>query len=156
MNWDIIGPDNGLSPVRRQAIIWANDALLLIGPSGTNCSETWLKYNEIEFNMSFANWRSLCRGLYVIYWGWNKLCRILGKLQCILGSIIGGNPQEVFKAQEATDRLSSHYIDVITTTMASQITSLTIVYSTVYSDADQRKHQSSASLAFVWGIQVIG
>ena len=28
----------------------------------------------------------------------------------------------------------------------------TIVYSTVYSDADQRKHQSSASLAFVWGI----
>ena len=35
---------------------------------------------------------------------------------------------------------------------ASQITSLTIVYSTVYSDSDQRKHQSSASLAFVWGI----
>ena len=38
------------------------------------------------------------------------------------------------------------------TTIASQITSLTVVYSTVYSDADQRKHQSSASLAFVWGI----
>ena len=34
-------------------------------------------------------------------------------------------------------------------TIASQITSLTIVYSIVYSDADQRKHQSSASLAFV-------
>ena len=42
--------------------------------------------------------------------------------------------------------------DVIMGTIASQITSLTIVYSTVYSDADQRKHQSSASLAFVWGI----
>ena len=42
--------------------------------------------------------------------------------------------------------------DVIMRTMASQITSLRIVYSTVYSDADQRKHQSSASLAFVWGI----
>ena len=38
------------------------------------------------------------------------------------------------------------------TTMASQITSLTVVYSTVYSDTDQRKHQSSALLAFVWGI----
>ena len=38
------------------------------------------------------------------------------------------------------------------TTMASQITSLTIVYSTVYSVEDQRKHQSSASLAFVWGV----
>ena len=36
--------------------------------------------------------------------------------------------------------------------MASQITSLTIVYSTVYSGADQRKHQSSASLVFVRGI----
>ena len=38
------------------------------------------------------------------------------------------------------------------TTMKSQITSLTVVYSIVYSDADQRKHQSSASLAFVRGI----
>ena len=36
--------------------------------------------------------------------------------------------------------------------MASQITSLTIVNSTVYSDADQRKHQSSASLALEWEI----
>ena len=42
-----------------------------------------------------------------------------------------------------------HYNDVIMGAIASQITSLTIVYSTVYSDADQRKHQSSASLAFV-------
>ena len=45
----------------------------------------------------------------------------------------------------------THYSDVIMTTMASQITSLTVVYSTVYSDADQIKHQSSASLAFVRG-----
>ena len=37
-------------------------------------------------------------------------------------------------------------------TIASQITSLTIVYSTIYSGADQSKHQSSVSLAFVWGI----
>ena len=36
--------------------------------------------------------------------------------------------------------------------MASQITSLMIAYSTVYSGTDQRKHQSSASLAFVGGI----
>ena len=45
-----------------------------------------------------------------------------------------------------------HYIDFTMTMMASQITSLTVVYSTVYSDADQRKHQSSASLAYVLGI----
>ena len=45
-----------------------------------------------------------------------------------------------------------HDDDVIMSAIASQITSLTIVYSIVYSGADQRKHQSSASLAFVWGI----
>ena len=45
-----------------------------------------------------------------------------------------------------------HYNDVIMTTMASQITSLAIVYSTVYSDTDERKHQSSASLAFLRAI----
>ena len=47
---------------------------------------------------------------------------------------------------------SCHYSEVIIGAMASQITSLTIVYLTVYSGADQRKHQSSASLAFVRGI----
>ena len=41
-----------------------------------------------------------------------------------------------------------HYGDVIMCAMASQITSSAIVYATVYSGADQRKHQSSASLAF--------
>ena len=45
-----------------------------------------------------------------------------------------------------------HNSGVIMGTIASQITSLMIVYSTVYSDADQRKHQSSASLTFVRGI----
>ena len=46
----------------------------------------------------------------------------------------------------------SHYTDLIMDAMASQITSLTIVYSTINSGADQRKQQSSASLAFVRGI----
>ena len=45
-----------------------------------------------------------------------------------------------------------HYTDVIMSAMASQITGASIVYSTVCLCADQRKHQSSASLAFVWGI----
>ena len=45
-----------------------------------------------------------------------------------------------------------HYDDVIMSAMASQITSLTIVHSTVYSGTDERKHQSSMSLAFVRGI----
>ena len=57
--------------------------------------------------------------------------------------ICGEHPRRVRK---------SHYNDVIMGMKASEITSLTIVYSTVYSGADQRKYQSSASLAFVWGI----
>ena len=47
---------------------------------------------------------------------------------------------------------ANHSSDVIMSMMASQITSLTIVYSTVHSGADQRKHQSFASLPFVRGI----
>ena len=54
--------------------------------------------------------------------------------------------------QVATDLPISHYSDVIMSTISSQITSLTIVYSTVYSGENQRKHQSSASLAFVRSI----
>ena len=48
--------------------------------------------------------------------------------------------------------LAHHYDDVIMGAVVSLITSLRIIYSIVYSDADQRKHQNSASLAFVWGI----
>ena len=48
--------------------------------------------------------------------------------------------------------MNQHYDDVLMSFMASQITSLTIIYSTVYLSTDQRKHQSSASLAFVRGI----
>ena len=48
--------------------------------------------------------------------------------------------------------LQNHYNDVIINAMASQITSVSTVCSIVASGADQRKHQSSASLAFVRGI----
>ena len=47
---------------------------------------------------------------------------------------------------------TEHYRDVIMSAMASQITSVLFVFSIVYSGTDQRKHHSSVSLAFVWGI----
>ena len=53
---------------------------------------------------------------------------------------------------KTTHNKAWHYSDVIMGTMASQITNLTIVYSTIYSDTAQRKHQSSTSMAFVKGI----
>ena len=65
--------------------------------------------------------------------------------------------REVFADQAALFRMADevlrvHYCDVIMGPTASQITSLTSVYSIVYSGTYQRKHQSSASLAFVRGI----
>ena len=58
----------------------------------------------------------------------------------------------VMYRSRVTKMSNIHHNDVIMSTMASQITSLTVVYSTVYSGADQRKHQCPASLAFVRGI----
>ena len=58
----------------------------------------------------------------------------------------------VYKKNSSPLPDQSHYNDVIMGAIASQIPSLTIVFSTGYLDTDQRKHQSSASLAFVWGI----
>ena len=87
----------------------------------------------------------------IIYPWWNLSLSILLK-----GSVTGDKWAAVAEKNTAhpffRDCTTNHYNDVIMTTIASQITSLTVVYSTVYSDADQRKHQSYASLADVWGI----
>ena len=48
--------------------------------------------------------------------------------------------------------IMEHYSEVIMSVMPSQITGVKIVYSIVCVEADQRKHQSSTSLAFVRGI----
>ena len=63
-----IGSDNGLSPDRRQAIIWTNDGLLLIGPLGTNFSEILIKiiifsWKKMRLKVSSAKWRPFCLGL---------------------------------------------------------------------------------------------
>ena len=58
----------------------------------------------------------------------------------------------ILAAMEYLSEDYKHYSDVIMSVMVSQITNLTIVYLTVYSGGDQTKHQSSVSLAFVWGI----
>ena len=67
----IIGSDNGLSPERRQAIIWTNAGILLIGPSGTNFSEILIEIQtfslkKIRLKMSSAKWCSLRLGLNVL------------------------------------------------------------------------------------------
>ena len=64
----IIGSDNGMSPERRQAIIWTNVGILLIGPLGTNFSEILIgiqtfSFKKMHLKMSSAKWRPLCLGL---------------------------------------------------------------------------------------------
>ena len=86
-----------------------------------------------------------------------RITRInLGNRNVILTKILSLAAVEVVQRASNAGSISisfhHHYIDAIMTTMVSQITSLTVVYSTVYSVADQRKHQSSTSLAFVCGI----
>ena len=64
----IIGPNNGLSPGRRQAIIWTNTEILLTGPLGTNFSEILIgiptfSFKKMQLKMSSAKWRPFCLGL---------------------------------------------------------------------------------------------
>ena len=87
--------------------------------------EYWSLRNKLKWNLN---------------WNWRKYI-----WKCRLGNV------DHFSRPQCVNFVW-HYSDVIMTTTASPIASLTIVYSTVYSGADQSKHQSSASLAFVWGI----
>ena len=59
-NLTIIGSDNGLSPGRRQAIIWTNVRILLIGPLGTNFSEMLIKINTFSFKKIHLKMSSGC------------------------------------------------------------------------------------------------
>ena len=137
----ITGSDNGLSPGWRQAIIWTNAGILLIEPLGTNFSENSIEiltfsFTKMRLKVSSAKWRPFCLGLNVL----KHICVCINKVAVGPANRFSPAPENY------------HYGDVIIGTIASQITSLTIVYSTIYSDADQRKHQSFASLAFVRGI----
>ena len=67
----IIGSDNGLSPGRRQAIIWTNAGILIIRTLGTNFSEISseihaFSFKKMHLKKSSANWRPYCLGLNVL------------------------------------------------------------------------------------------
>ena len=70
-NLIIIGSDYGLSPGRRQAIIWTNAGILFIGPLGTNFSEILIEiltfsFKKMRLNVYSGIWRPFCRGLNVL------------------------------------------------------------------------------------------
>ena len=69
----IVGSDNGLSPGRRQAIIWTNAWILLIEPLGTNFREILIEiqifsFKKMRLKMLSAKWRPYCLGLNVLSW----------------------------------------------------------------------------------------
>ena len=103
---------------RRQAIFGTNDGILLIGPLGTNFSEILITIHTFSFKkmylkMSSGKWRTFCLGLNVLRH--TRLRKLAHLLHTTISNCI------------------FHYNDVIMGAIASQITSLTIVYSTVYS-----------------------
>ena len=68
---NIIGSDNGLSPGRRQAIIWTNAGILSIGPLGINFSDIFIEilifsFKKMRVKVSSAKWRSLCLDLNML------------------------------------------------------------------------------------------
>ena len=152
---NIMGSDNGLSPGRRPPIIWTDVAILLIRTSGTNFSEFLSEINAFSFKkmhskMSSAKWRPFCLGLNVlIHWCSTKMPAIsqpraqffLQKDAWWFAKCVGGFVRRVYSSQwshNGHDGASNH-----------QPHDCLINF---FTSADQRKHQSSASLAFVWGI----
>ena len=78
----IIGSDNGLSPGRRQVIIWTNVGILLIGPCGTNFHEILIEsqtfsFKKMHFKMSSGKWRPFCLGLNVLNFKFTKYPSLL-------------------------------------------------------------------------------
>ena len=139
MNLVIIGPAHALAPILHQAIISA--VLVSQGPLMWNIDTSLFGYFEqyIKQKVQF---------LVIL----DAMTPHLTSMYCKRIHQCFADPPITYIWDVLCQKLVSHYGDIIMGAIASQITSLTIVYSTVNSDADQRKHQSSASLAFVRGI----
>ena len=103
-------------------------------------------------------WPALVWEMSLTSYHWNNWCLAIGEVLCYSHhSMLNLKAFEIYLVIHLELHCLKanawiHHTDVIMTTMASRITSLKVVYSIVNSGADQRKHQSSASLAFVRGI----
>ena len=88
-NVTIIGSENGVSPGRRQAIVWSSAGILLIGPFGTSYSEILVEIHTFLFkkihSKRSAKWRPFCfRAQYVktAFWLRYNTCVLL-VMQCL-------------------------------------------------------------------------
>ena len=111
-----------------------------------------------QFHTKCSIYLSLIRVWKLLIWGnSNRLCSDNEIEGLVKSDLVDSNSSMTTFFQCLPTNLHSrvqlsHCSDIIMSMMACQITSLTIVYSTVYSGTDQRKHQSCASLVFVQGI----
>ena len=112
----------------------------------------WLMWNKQKTNQIDTGPTGLCTHAWP--WPWSFKVKVWNSLISEMGGLIDIRKKgcEFNIHDHDCDLWVTHYDDVIMSAIASLITSLTIVYSAVYSGADQRKHQSSVSLAFVRGI----
>ena len=177
-----IGSDDVLGPNRRQAVTWTNVAIVYwriyasLGPSGLKTMYfTWwhlatirvscylLDNSQMCLNIGPRMWHHLVLIIQISFielsqlvpFQWvNSVDSLKGyQFICVINAATMPCPLTLAATQANLLVIwVIHYNDVGMGAIASQITSLTIAYSIVYSDTDQRKHQSSASLAFVWGI----
>ena len=126
-----IGSDNGLSPGRRQAIIWTNTGILLIGTLGTNFSEFLIvihtfSFNKMPLKMSFAKWRPFCLGLNVLR---TPLDNVLALVHIIPRRRLGDKP--LYEAMKAWCIQESHgfkFIHEKIKAVVEKITSSTLNY----------------------------
>ena len=97
----IIGADNGLSPGRRQAIIWTIAGILLIGPLGTNFSEISIiiltfSFIKMRLKVSSAKRRPLCLGLKVLIYRSGVRNKKFEMYQRRLGSVYHWGSQVIY------------------------------------------------------------
>ena len=147
----IINSDNGLVPLRCQPIIWTNDDLLSTGPWELISVTYESRYNSYHTREIIWKFMKFYQFVHVLNF-------LICKAQWLLWTVllwfvtIRFYPVIIQYYFTGTGVNHHHSTDVIMSMMGSHITSLMIVYPTVYSGPDQRKHQSSTLLAFARGI----
>ena len=107
----IIGSDNGLSPDRRQAIIWTNVGMLLIGPMGTNFSEILIKtYTPVHLIKTYKSrkWGPFCLGLNVL--DWSPVCIIASTIKHHKTGTRSLHTKQCFVPEESHDVVRSDIV----------------------------------------------
>ena len=100
-----IGSDNGLSPSKRQAVTWTNTGILLIGPVGTNSSDSFIRilifsYNKMHLKLSSAKQRPFVT---------SSMCQLIWCNVCCVMSCCGDVPTNFYTRHVISPALGQFY-----------------------------------------------